>query len=208
MSRRRNWAHALGAVPVVAASALVSVPGPAVAQGVAQTTQILFPWSASGRLAPQVHVAKRVSGYCWTSSLEVDDFYAWRCMAGNDIYDPCFAPSVDHAAQVLCNDMSPWDTAGILMQLTKPLPLAQAFTAPEWTGFAVQLANKARCVLRDLDHSPPVSDGQVHVLVRQRPFRQPQHQLPALGGLLLGHLRVRRSRFERRNPYRRRDSLL
>jgi hypothetical protein len=80
-------------------------------------------------------------------------------MAGNDIYDPCFAPSVDHAAQVLCNDMSPWDTAGILMQLTKPLPLAQAFTAPEWTGFAVQLANKARCVLRDLDHSPPVSDG-------------------------------------------------
>ncbi|MGO9658108.1 MAG: hypothetical protein ACLP7F_07070 [Acidimicrobiales bacterium] len=143
----------------MAVSAIMSVPAPAGALGAAQTTQVLFPWSASGRLDPQVHVAEQVSGYCWTSSLEADDRYAWRCMAHNDIYDPCFAPPAGHVTKVLCNDMSPWDTAAVLMNLSEPVPLGQALTAPDWPGFAVQLANKGLCVLRELDHSPPVSGG-------------------------------------------------
>ncbi len=150
---------ALGATSVVAAFALTSLATPAGAQGAPHTTQVLFPWSASGRLAPQVHVAELVSGYCWTSSMEAEDRYAWRCMAHNDIYDPCFSPPSGHITEVLCNDMSPWDTGAILMRLSKPIPTADANTAPDWAGFALQLANRARCVLRDLDHSPPVSGG-------------------------------------------------
>jgi hypothetical protein len=150
---------ALGAATVVAVASLTSMPAPAGAQPPAHTTQVLFPWSVSGRLAPQVHLAKQVSGSCWTSAMEADDRYAWRCMAGNYIYDPCFAPPVSHVTEVLCNDMSPWDTGAILMKLSKPLPTAYANSGPDWTGFALQLANKARCVLREMDHTPPVSGG-------------------------------------------------
>ncbi len=139
----------------------MSVPGPAGAAGIARTVEVLFPWLANGRLAPQVHVARQISGYCWTSSLEADDHYAWRCMAHNDIYDPCFSPLGRHVAEVVCNVLSPWDGAGaIVMRLSQPLPTAAAINAPDWTGFALQLANKARCFLREeLDHSPPVSGG-------------------------------------------------
>src|SRR5215831_8642310 len=39
---------------------------------------------------PAVPTGKRRSGDCWTESIAVDRPEAWRCAAGNAIYDPCF----------------------------------------------------------------------------------------------------------------------
>jgi hypothetical protein len=150
-----------GALTVgVAAFSVTSGPVTAGAAPVTKTAVVLFPWQADGRPASQVHVTSHVAGYCWTGAMEMDDRYAWRCQAHNYIYDPCFAPEGRRVAEVLCNTASPWDGEGALaMSLTKPLPFGYANTAPDWTGFALQLSNKGRCVLRDFDHSPPVSGG-------------------------------------------------
>ena len=43
-------------------------------------------------------------GDCWTTSLvDFENAYAWRCTAGNDIYDPCFAtPGASDVQHVAC----------------------------------------------------------------------------------------------------------
>ena len=96
------------------------------------------------RLAPQVHVARRADGYCWTGAFPfIDDRYAWRCMTGNFIQTPCFSPMTAHPSEVVCAD-SPWDSSHVLLiRLTKPLPWAEANTGGDWTGWALQLSNKA-----------------------------------------------------------------
>jgi hypothetical protein len=147
-----------GLVALVASS---SVSAEAIAQKAAQTTVVMFPWQSDGRLAPQVRVGAKRSGYCWTGAFpDINDRYAWRCFTGNLIQTPCLSPMTAHPAEVVCDASSPWDSSHALMiQLTKPLPWAQANTGGDWTGWALQLRNKARCILATDAHSPPVSGG-------------------------------------------------
>jgi hypothetical protein len=148
------------ALPAVAV--LMSPVGPAEASPpkVVKTTVVMFPWQLDGRLAPQVHVARRADGYCWTGAFPfIDDRYAWRCMTGNFIQTPCFSPMTAHPSEVVCAD-SPWDSSHVLLiRLTKPLPWAEANTGGDWTGWALQLSNKGRCILASDTHAPPVSGG-------------------------------------------------
>jgi len=57
-------------------------------------------------------------GNCWTSSLAVWREDAWRCIAGNAIYDPCF--STDES--VICGANPNAPTTSFLLLLTEPLP--------------------------------------------------------------------------------------
>jgi len=45
---------------------------------------------------------------------------AWRCIVGNEIYDPCFSAR-PHATSVIC-DASPTKPAGFILKLAAPLP--------------------------------------------------------------------------------------
>jgi hypothetical protein len=75
--------------------------------------------TASGKLLPGYSIARRISGYCWTSSNISSSSAAWRCMQGNFIYDPCYAPSRN--AHVVYCMQSPGSKKLLAMTLTKPL---------------------------------------------------------------------------------------
>ena len=75
--------------------------------------------TASGKLMPGYSVAGRIRGYCWTSSNLSMSSAAWRCMAGNYIYDPCYAAT--KSTHVVYCMQSPGSKKLIAMTLTKPL---------------------------------------------------------------------------------------
>jgi hypothetical protein len=75
--------------------------------------------TASGKLLPGYSIARRISGYCWTTSNISTSSAAWRCMQGNFIYDPCYAAS--HSAHVVYCMQSPGSKKLLAMTLTKPL---------------------------------------------------------------------------------------
>lgn len=59
-----------------------------------------------------------VDGHCWTNSLNLSRSDAWRCMAENNIYDPCFS-SIEEPGIMICS--------GPKIRLTEPLPPPMAF---------------------------------------------------------------------------------
>ena len=90
--------------------------------------------------AHDVKAQKTVDGNCWTSSIASTRGDAYRCMTGNEIYDPCF---VIDAKSVGCpTDLS--SNAGVVMKLTKPLPPAES-PAPAPQAFAMVLQSGAKC---------------------------------------------------------------
>ncbi len=99
-------------------------------------------YSATGSLS--VPVAARVTGTCWTNSITVRAALAYRCLAGNQIMDPCFAPATQTAPTTVACVAAPWDAA-TLLTVTGPLPPAPTEHLPPHP-WALQLANGARCV--------------------------------------------------------------
>jgi hypothetical protein len=84
------------------------------ALGMVPATKIVVfhPAGSSGRT---------VQGACdMGESLATARADAWRCMVGNDIYDPCFS-AAPHATSVIC-DASPTKPRGMRVHLPRPLP--------------------------------------------------------------------------------------
>jgi hypothetical protein len=90
-----------------------------------------------------VVVADVATGNCWTNSIADPVPGAYRCLSGNQIYDPCFAPP--HPAQpleVACVP-APWARAEVL-RITGALPSGKPLDGGR--PWALRLANGARCV--------------------------------------------------------------
>jgi hypothetical protein len=100
------------------------------------------PYSSSGALTASV--SARGAGRCWTGSIVVPVTGAYRCLVGNDIGDPCFAPPHPTTPVTVACMPDPWSGARVLT-LTGALPVTSPIgnAARPW---AVQLANGARCV--------------------------------------------------------------
>ncbi len=88
----------------------------------ATSVVLVTPW-ANGTLRHDLTVSERATGYCWSRSLATDRLHAWRCMAGNDIYDPCFSESA--SSKIVACVKGPFSKDVALMRLTKPLPQAR-----------------------------------------------------------------------------------
>lgn len=91
---------------------------------------------------PKGTQGKAVAGNCGMGeSLALDRTDAWRCIVGNEIYDPCFSTS-PHARSVIC-DTSPEKPVGIRVLLPAPLPTH----APAHGGHAwiLQLGDGSTC---------------------------------------------------------------
>jgi uncharacterized protein len=80
-------------------------------------------------------------GNCWTSSLAVWREDAWRCMAGNAIYDPCF--STDES--VICGANPNAPTTSFLLLLTEPLPAPEVPQDTTGHAWQVELADGTVC---------------------------------------------------------------
>ncbi|HZX68687.1 MAG TPA: hypothetical protein VFE70_07365, partial [Candidatus Elarobacter sp.] len=77
-------------------------------------------YDTDGKLRSNLRVTKRIAGSCWIGSIVTTRTDAWRCDAGNVIYDPCFAAS-DSAREVACVP-DPFSPQTTMMRLTKSLP--------------------------------------------------------------------------------------
>ncbi|HEY1428334.1 MAG TPA: hypothetical protein VGF18_02095 [Candidatus Tumulicola sp.] len=117
--------------------------------GATPTKVTMFsPWTPAGTIKANMRVVERVSGNCWTESLATSRGDAYRCMAGNSIYDPCFAQGA-HPKTVACaND--PFSNKIALFKLLKPLPFAPTpmtqSLQPHNQPFGIILADGDKCV--------------------------------------------------------------
>ena len=101
------------------------------------------PFSPDG--APAAGVAAHRSGSCFTTSITVARHNTYRCLAGNDLLDPCFARSRS-AENVFCY-ASPWSKATRL-HLTKSLASTVHSTTPlrVTRAWAIGLSGGRRCI--------------------------------------------------------------
>ncbi|MGH2388745.1 MAG: hypothetical protein ACRDIE_11125 [Chloroflexota bacterium] len=105
---------ALGAAAVGPTSSTVHAKGAANALTLVAPTKVIIFHPKGFKGAP-------VAGNCGMGeSLALNRSDAWRCIVGNEIYDPCFSTSA-HATWVIC-DASPKKPVGIKVTLPKPLP--------------------------------------------------------------------------------------
>ena len=158
-----TWPRGMGSKPafaavIVAISVLVSACGSAVrapdrtshdadtstsiqAQR-ATSVRTVRPFSNQG-VGLRLHLSP-ARGSCWTTSEALPARTdAWRCMQGNEIMDPCFSAAGSDYAICL---RDPWDTSGVKLQLTQPLPAISrsASVAPE-EPWAFELVDGQRC---------------------------------------------------------------
>jgi hypothetical protein len=104
------------------------------------------PFSIRG-LSPSLTVTSQVNGNCWTGSVaDAGRADAWRCMAGNAIYDPCFQPGATPGVggQVACAQ-TPWSGSVVLLTLTEPLPEMANQANPNALPWALELTNGKQC---------------------------------------------------------------
>jgi hypothetical protein len=83
---------------------------------------------ASGTLRPGYTLVAHERGACWTGSISAQRPDAWRCMTGNEIHDPCFAPTAE--TRVVYCPQSGGSKRLIAIALTKPLPHGARNAAP------------------------------------------------------------------------------
>jgi hypothetical protein len=93
---------------------------------------------------PPVPSAPSGKGSCWTGSIAVLRNGAWRCMAGNRIYDPCFSVASLPGA-VVCGADPALTKPGFVMELTKPLPAADLPARVEPKPWIIRLADGTVC---------------------------------------------------------------
>jgi hypothetical protein len=140
--------RALAACSVLVIALGTVTANPASARTARTVVHKFAPWESNGTLDPAVTISAHRTGHCWTGSIAVDNSRAWRCVSGNAIYDPCFAP-VDqaHATEVVCDPL-PWSGA-TLLRLSTALPLKSAdrfpVSSPSEKVWAFELSNGARC---------------------------------------------------------------
>jgi hypothetical protein len=86
-------------------------------------------------------------GYCWTNSIAATRPDAWRCMAGNEIFDPCFQSS--DRTSVQCDPDPAKRNAGFRLKLTQPLPKPDIPTEAEamskGNGWLIELYDGTLC---------------------------------------------------------------
>jgi hypothetical protein len=90
-----------------------------------------------------VPIKRTRSGSCWSESVAVSDPRAFRCIAGNEILDPCFSAESFSTGSVVCTD-SPWAN-GTRLKLTAPLPTSSR-SGPAKPTWALELVNGDQCV--------------------------------------------------------------
>ncbi len=111
--------------------------------------ELFSAWSPNETLHSDLHVSDRVKGKCWVQSLALSRADAWRCMAADQIYDPCFLGRPRGHQEVVC-PRSPFEHVVTVIKLTQALPAqpgpAVAGLGSSGAPWGLELANGARCI--------------------------------------------------------------
>lgn len=138
-----------GSKPATPASTVA--PGPVSSSTTTLSTtdvHIFQPFSDKG-VDPHFQVLREVQGSCFVGSSTDTRREAWRCLATDNLYDPCFqSPYSSSENGVLACPLSPFEDKVVLLHLTKPLPADQANKAAGTAGnpWAMKLASGDECV--------------------------------------------------------------
>ena len=97
-----------------------------------------------GKIASGVHVKQTARGHCWETSAVESRPYAWRCLEGKYILDPCFS-AAKHGHVVLC-PIEPWSRQVVLLRLTRSLPPWQPGRFNQSLPVGIWTTNGKRCV--------------------------------------------------------------
>lgn len=100
------------------------------------------PYNSAGVLT--VHSAVGGTGHCFATSITVPLAGVYRCLAGNTLLDPCFAPARETTPDTVACFLSPWSDANIIT-VSGALP---AFHPVLMTGnpWGIELDNGVHCV--------------------------------------------------------------
>jgi hypothetical protein len=105
------------AIGAALAGAALAGATPAGAPPTRTRTIIYQAFTASGK--PAIHVTSTSRGRCNGGSVAINRADAWRCFAGNFVYDPCFSSS--KAAGIVLCPLGPWTSSGAEIKLTARL---------------------------------------------------------------------------------------
>ena len=178
----------LAALALAAVLAGCSSPSHHAAKPPARTVVKTFAaYAANGDL--NVQVADVATGTCWTTSIAAPVPGAYRCIAGDRIYDPCFAPAHPvRPIEVACLS-APWADAEVL-RLPGALPSAAPLPGNS-RPWAIQLSNGARCVattgtvpqVNGVDLGFHCTDGRDAALVSATALAVAEYGAPSAGAL-------------------------
>lgn len=99
---------------------------------------------------PAIRITHTVRGSCFSTSDAALRDDAYRCMSGNELFDPCLAPpsSVRAPNEVVVCPTDPFRNTGIEIRLTKRLPRNQEPAASDrGVPFAIRLTNGCEAML-------------------------------------------------------------
>ncbi len=100
-----------------------------------------------------VKIYAQKTGHCLQQSKRSIREDAWRCIADEKVYDPCFAKPYGSKKQVICPN-APWDGQSLQINLTEALdnsqhiPLNMSRNHYPW---AIVLENNTRCLRVNTD---------------------------------------------------------
>jgi hypothetical protein len=97
--------------------------------------------------SPPIPVGRSRSGHCWTDSIAVARGGAYRCMIGNEIYDPCFT-NFNLSGAVICGANPASGDKGFILKLTKRLPKTPGHEPSHPRPWLVKLADGTVCEIQ------------------------------------------------------------
>lgn len=118
--------------------------GPPVSGSFRPPQQKLFaPYDDNGTLV--ANAPNKTTGSCFSSSITIPIAGVFRCLSGNTIWDPCFAPAVETNPLTVACFVDPW-TPGTIMSLTKALP-TENLILKNGDPWALELSDSTHCVV-------------------------------------------------------------
>lgn len=92
---------------------------------------------------PTIPSEKR-EGSCWTNSNIIQRSDVWRCMTGNEIFDPCY--TARDKTTIVCDarpDIN--NPSGFVIKLTQPLPTPDVPNGPSLSASVIELEDGTIC---------------------------------------------------------------
>src|SRR5260370_2993028 len=93
---------------------------------------------------PSIPTEQARSGDCQTYSIAVSRPGVWRCIADNEIYDPCFENSKLRGS-VICHSNPATGSTEFLLRLNKPLPPPSKSSVADSLPWLMKLADGSIC---------------------------------------------------------------
>ena len=95
------------------------------------------------KFTPSVPSEKR-EGSCWTNSNIIQRPDVWRCMIGNEIFDPCY--TAQDKTTIVCDSKPDIEKpSGFVLKLIKPLPAPDVPNRPSASASMLELEDGTIC---------------------------------------------------------------